>query len=480
MKTLNLSVSRNWIIPILLLAAGLYLYQIGTESFWIDELYSVYDAKQVPEDISSVRPVYFILLRLWMVLGTSETWLRSLSALFGLGTVFLTYQLGRRVAGVAIGQLAAFMLAVSPLFINHAQEVRLYGLSTLITLAGTLALTDFLERPTLAKIAGWTVARLLAILTTPLNLTFLLPDILLVAWKFRQKRRLLLAVGIGIVVIGGLSLPFTLELLQNAGPKFMGGWITQLSPPSLPEIVGRLTNFTVWWPLHALLRLKPLLWFYTVYTGIAICLFVLSALNLRRFPKLYWVALWGLLPALTILVASYTVGNIWLPRYILSVCPYILILLASGFWIVWQWKQKVAIAIAVVYFMAVSGGLTYYYTMTYRTNFRGIGQYLHQVEQPGDLIGFDMGYRRPHKAIQYYYSGNAPLLNLEGSPQDWQRPPSRLLLVYKFSPHKQYTSEKEFVADLEKTFNIEEQKNFTANVNRVDVKVFLLTPKSTL
>lgn len=213
MKTINLSASRNWIIPILLLAAGLCLYQLGTESFWIDELYSVYDAQKVPGEISKVRPLYFILLRLWMVLGTSEAWLRGLSVLFGLGSIFLTYRLGRRVAGMAIGQLAALMLALSPLFINHAQEVRLYTLSTFVTLSGTLALTNFLERPTLAKMTGWTVARLLAILTTPLNITLLLPDTLLLGWQFRQKRRLLLGVGLGFVVMGGLSFPFTLFIV---------------------------------------------------------------------------------------------------------------------------------------------------------------------------------------------------------------------------------------------------------------------------
>ena len=49
---------------ILLVATALYLYQLGTESFWVDELYSVNDAKAVPVDFPLIRPLYYVLLYL--------------------------------------------------------------------------------------------------------------------------------------------------------------------------------------------------------------------------------------------------------------------------------------------------------------------------------------------------------------------------------------------------------------------------------
>ncbi|NEO91442.1 MAG: hypothetical protein F6K56_14845, partial [Moorea sp. SIO3G5] len=145
------SIQADWLwqsIPIaliLLLAAGLYLYQLGTESLWVDELYSVNDAKRLPDRLSLMRPLYYILLWLWMQFGSSDAWLRGLSVLFGLGSVFLTYQLGRRVAGKATGLIAALLLALSPLFINFAQMVRMYTLGTCLGLGGTLALVHALE-----------------------------------------------------------------------------------------------------------------------------------------------------------------------------------------------------------------------------------------------------------------------------------------------------------------------------------------------
>ncbi|NEO45295.1 MAG: hypothetical protein F6K55_14635, partial [Moorea sp. SIO4A3] len=82
-------IQADWLwqwIPIaliLLLAAGLYLYQLGTESLWVDELYSVNDAKRLPGHLGLIRPLYYIILWLWMQFGTSDAWLRGLSVLFG-------------------------------------------------------------------------------------------------------------------------------------------------------------------------------------------------------------------------------------------------------------------------------------------------------------------------------------------------------------------------------------------------------------
>ncbi|NET17663.1 MAG: hypothetical protein F6K08_34985, partial [Okeania sp. SIO1H6] len=107
---------QQWlpIALILLLATGLYLNQLGTESMWVDELYSINDAKG-NISLYGIRPIYFILLKFWMLFGTSDSWLRSLSVVFGLGSVFLTYQLGCRIAGTTIGLIASLLLTLSPL-----------------------------------------------------------------------------------------------------------------------------------------------------------------------------------------------------------------------------------------------------------------------------------------------------------------------------------------------------------------------------
>ena len=54
---------------ILIFATGLRLYQLGLESLWVDEMFSIRGAEKLNQ---SVRPLYFLLLRVWMLLGTSD------------------------------------------------------------------------------------------------------------------------------------------------------------------------------------------------------------------------------------------------------------------------------------------------------------------------------------------------------------------------------------------------------------------------
>src|SRR5262249_15326762 len=84
-----------------LLVLGIYFllafYRIGQQSLWLDEILSLRNARiDEPLFSSSVwwqyhGPLYFVLLHLWVKLGTSEAVLRSLSVLIGGVAVCLTY-----------------------------------------------------------------------------------------------------------------------------------------------------------------------------------------------------------------------------------------------------------------------------------------------------------------------------------------------------------------------------------------------------
>jgi hypothetical protein len=81
-------------------------------------------------------PLYYLLLHLWIRLfGSGIIPVRLLSVLIGTATVPLLYAAARRLAGHRSGVLAAFLLAVSPFHIYYSQEVRMYGLVTLLGVA---------------------------------------------------------------------------------------------------------------------------------------------------------------------------------------------------------------------------------------------------------------------------------------------------------------------------------------------------------
>lgn len=437
---------RQWmpITLILLLAAILYLYHIGTESLWIDELFSVLDAKQLK--LNAVRPLYFMLLHVWMLFGTSDAWLRGLGVLFGLGSVFLTYQLGRRLAGELTGIVAALLLAVLPLFINHAQEVRMYTLSTFLCLGGTLILTDVLERPNTASIGWWAGMRLLAILTTPLNITLLLPDIVLFGWRFRHQRRALLNFGKWLLLLGILCIPTAIGMVF-ATPGFMSDWVAFLPKPGVFDILFTLATFTGWTfdpPFKAIAPFYINIYF-KLYALTLLGLLSLALLN-KKNPRLLWVAAWAFLPSAIIFTISRVSSSIWVDRYLLFVCPYVLILLAAGFTQIWRRQRTVAIVLVLVYALTLSGAIDRFYRVQDREDWRTVMQTIAFNEKPGDIIGLPTNNSRPLLAIAHYYHGSAPLQAIDilaktdkSSVEQVFRtlPPikSRLWLIFRVNPN---------------------------------------------
>ncbi len=402
---------------ILLVATALYLYQLGTESFWVDELYSVNDAKAIPERIGLIRPVYYVLLYFWMFLGSSDAWLRSLSVIFALVSIVLIYLLGRKVAGEGVGLIAALLLTLSPLYINFAQMVRMYSLGTALALGGTLALVYTLEKPTNLSFGCWAVSRWLMIITAPLNGALIVPDILLLVWKLRQHRRGRFLFGKWLLILLILWSPFLAILVSKAMPFLTNAFdvtakvssspstSVRHSFPTILDVVRKLRNFSAF-PFPSTSRLMS--WFYQGYTLMSVGLLSLALVRKHRSGKLIWIAISAFLPALMIFFVS---KRLWIDRYMLFLCPYILILLAAGFMRVWRMQRFVAIGVALVYFLAVSGGIVRYYSVLDRQDWRGIAQEITTQEQPGDAIVLSGGSpsMKMTTALAHYYSGSAPV-----------------------------------------------------------------------
>ncbi|RQH12178.1 glycosyltransferase family 39 protein [Okeania hirsuta] len=410
---------QQWvpITVILLLATGLYFYNIGTESMWKDELYSVNDTK-VKISLFRVRPIYYIVLKFWMLFGTSDSWLRSLSVVFGLGSVFLIYQLGRRVAGEVTGLIAALLLALSPLFINFAQMVRMYSLSTCLAIGGSLALVYTLENPTNSSMAWWACTRALMNMTAPLNASLLLPDILIFCLKFRKQRDVLLRFGKWALVGLVLWFPSLWVLLSS---KFFNFLLPALNIsnkvnisdvdisyvrhrfPSLVEVIRKLRHLTAF-PFPS--TSKAISLFYQAYTIILLFLLSFGLIKKHRSGKLLWIAAWAFIPATMIFLVSQ---RLWIDRYLLFLSPYILILLAAGFMRLWNWQRTVAIVVAIIYLIAVTNGLVRYYTVQDRQDWRGLAQVISAIEKPGDKIVLSIDSDKMTTVLTHYYHGIAPI-----------------------------------------------------------------------
>lgn len=111
------------------------------QPLWSDEAASVWLARlplrTLLLSLCDPHPAgYYLALRLWLRGGETEPWLRLSSLLAGVGAALLVYLLGRDLGGRGWAWLAALLLAVHPLQVWYAAEVRMYMLAQVLGLLG--------------------------------------------------------------------------------------------------------------------------------------------------------------------------------------------------------------------------------------------------------------------------------------------------------------------------------------------------------
>ncbi|MFN8487013.1 MAG: glycosyltransferase family 39 protein [Caldilineaceae bacterium] len=145
---------------ILLLALVLRFYQLTASSLWNDEGNSWalvgrtfgQIARDAAADIHP--PGYYWLLKIWtMLFGASAGGMRSLSAVLGIGLVFIVYKIGRYCAVDEASRqrtalLAALLAALNPFQVYYSQEARMYMLLTLESAGLFWGLLALLKRRT--------------------------------------------------------------------------------------------------------------------------------------------------------------------------------------------------------------------------------------------------------------------------------------------------------------------------------------------
>ncbi len=131
----------KWIF-ILILVLGSILRFINLEGrcFWCDEFESYNRAIQSVGHMLSglIRntphiPLYYLLLHFWLNLGTSDTFARTLSSIFGVMTILISYCFFKKLFDRKVALLSVFFLAVSPFHIMFSRMTREYSLVCLLS-----------------------------------------------------------------------------------------------------------------------------------------------------------------------------------------------------------------------------------------------------------------------------------------------------------------------------------------------------------
>jgi 4-amino-4-deoxy-L-arabinose transferase-like glycosyltransferase len=157
---------------VILLAASLRLLHLGTESLWIDEAFTVHNARLAFTELAgfSARdihpPLYSFFMWAWVrVFGDSEFSIRLPAAIFGTLTVPLAAAITRRLYGSRAALAAAFVVAINVFFVHYSQEARSYALVGFLCAASTLAYLAGHERWSTPRVTLYLVATVALVYT---------------------------------------------------------------------------------------------------------------------------------------------------------------------------------------------------------------------------------------------------------------------------------------------------------------------------
>lgn len=153
---------HSWLGLIILAALALRLTRLDFQPLWGDEGWSFYFAWMSPGQLLSATaqdihpPLYYLLLSGWLGLaGSTAVAGRLFSVMVGTLLVPLGYRSARHWFGVRAGLLAAGLTACAPLAIYYAQEVRMYGLVTVLSLASMYFFSRGLNGAANARSTRW-------------------------------------------------------------------------------------------------------------------------------------------------------------------------------------------------------------------------------------------------------------------------------------------------------------------------------------
>jgi hypothetical protein len=237
-----------WPLAVLtVIAAALRFSTLDLQSFWYDEAFTpvhVLHASLVSTLHGVVRtentpPLWYIVIWAWSrIFGTGMVSLRFPSALAGVLTVPVAWEIGRELAGREAGSrraaiVCAALVAVNPLFVWYSQEARAYSLYVLLSALTLLCFLRAQRDPTRRWLAAFAVTASLALLTFYFEAFLLIPMALWLLRDRSHRRATLPAVAVPTVV--GLALVPLIVAQGGHGTQWISRWALTSRVEAIPQ-----------------------------------------------------------------------------------------------------------------------------------------------------------------------------------------------------------------------------------------------------
>lgn len=327
----------SWIVTSFIVGIALRLYRLGEAPFWLDETFTAIWVK-LPwrEMLSAVfsdnhLPLYFVLLKAWSAIaGTSEIALRAPNVFFSMLTIPLVAAIAWAIKDLIAARWAAWLATLSPYFLQHAQEARMYPLLGLLAATNTLLLLRFLKGND-KSLTVWFFAMNAAILSTHYYGIFFVGAefLVLLALGRNRWRSWTPMMGLSLAFIIAPMLSAKYLATPHAGGSYGIGIIAL--PGLIWSLIGGYTLLPTSIQLHEQ-GARAVLPYIPVASVTAAALMVIGFAAYRSISKSDLIAL--AIITCTIIFAPFAVGIFFdvgvNPRYAIACVPAVLGFIAAG------------------------------------------------------------------------------------------------------------------------------------------------------
>ncbi len=378
-RALNQSLSRKKTVFLLfcILSLGSLLRFSGLEheSLWNDELSSCFRSSYTTLSevitqgvIPDVHPPGYQILLYFVerTIGNSAVSLRLPSAIAGILTILIVFQIGKKLFSASSALLASAMLAVSPTHIWLSQEARPYAILILLTTLSVSILINLLGNLSEYRSPGWwnsTGFILTGILLEYTHyfglLIFLLEISVLCYVSLKERKNIPAVLGIGIIPIL-VYIPWIPIAASQSGS---GSYVT---PPAIGNLAILFFEYMGW--------SKFLLGIFVATISIAGFVYLKNGNSKKSFKgqNIAVPCFWLILPLVASLIISFTLVPVFTIRNMMIALPGVFLLFAIAIHILFRsaWQRN-TFGIAICIFMLFSlFFVRKHYTEPHRNQFR--------------------------------------------------------------------------------------------------------------
>lgn len=382
---------------ILIVSLFLRVYNLGSAQIWLDEGQSIWisSLNNISETLKELvitgqQPLHYMLLHLWIIFfGKSEFSVRSLSVIFGVLTILMSYKISKLIFDRSTGTLCAFLIGVSTLHIYYSQEARPYMLTLFLSLLSIYFFIRLLKNQDIRILAGFIISNTLLIYSHYLGISIILAQNIYVLTQYFFNKNLKLNIKTWIVLQGLILiffLPWVVVIMTYYKEK-TASLFFWVPPISIDTVVRSFTEFS---------GSESLLLIFAI-------LFLLNKKTLSLKKNIYYLLfLWLLTPFIILLAISKIFFPIYHERYVLIALIPFYILVSKG---LMNTSSTVRTIILTVIIALSLNNLTNYYSTPKKYQWKEVVSFIEEQATSQDLIVFNAARCRKYN-FDYYSKRN--------------------------------------------------------------------------